>query len=110
MHQTATSTPLPTPTPLPTLLRIRHSLEDPSTDRPGPLPYVAGTQADRLKRVKSMSSPLRRGAHESWWTAEQGWFNAVAKTIPTYRVLNEEGRPVKGAIVPDLSKEEALKM
>lgn len=57
-----------------------------------------------------MSSPLRRGAHESWWTADQGWFNAVAKTIPTYRVLNEEGKPVKGAIVPDLSKEEAINM
>ena len=26
-----------------------------------------------------MSTPLRRGAHESWWTAEMGFFNAVAK-------------------------------
>lgn len=29
-----------------------------------------------------MSSPLRRGTHESWWTAEQGWFNAVSKVGP----------------------------
>jgi 2-oxoisovalerate dehydrogenase E1 component alpha subunit len=26
-----------------------------------------------------MSSPLRRGTHESWWTAERAFFNAVAK-------------------------------
>jgi 2-oxoisovalerate dehydrogenase E1 component alpha subunit len=55
-------------------------------------------------------SPLRRGAHESWWTADQGFFNAVANTIPTYRVLDEEGRPVKGAVLPEITKEEALKM
>ena len=33
-----------------------------------------------------MSSPLRRGTHESWWTAEQGWFNAVAKV---YHMIRE---------------------
>jgi hypothetical protein len=26
-----------------------------------------------------MSSPLRRGTHESWWTPERAFFNAVAK-------------------------------
>ncbi|OCF41979.1 2-oxoisovalerate dehydrogenase E1 component, alpha subunit [Kwoniella heveanensis CBS 569] len=49
-----------------------------------------------------MSSPLRRGSHESWWSGSMGWFNAVAKTIPTYRVLDEEGHLVKGAELPEL--------
>lgn len=26
-----------------------------------------------------MSSPLRRGTYESWWTGDMGWFNAVSK-------------------------------
>lgn len=88
------------------------SVDDPSTARRGDqeLVYVPGSAADRIARVNRMSSPLRRGAHQSWWTADQGWFNAVSSTIPTYRVLNEEGRPVKGGTVPELDKEEALKM
>lgn len=116
-HQTATSTPLPTPTPLPNFVPLpalhrMRSVDDPSTARRGDqeLVYVPGSAADRIARVNKMSSPLRRGAHQSWWTADQGWFNAVSSTIPTYRVLNEEGRPVKGGTVPEVDKEEALKM
>ncbi|BEJ12227.1 hypothetical protein CspHIS471_0206870 [Cutaneotrichosporon sp. HIS471] len=114
VHQTATSTPLPNPTPVPAFTpllgphsRGRHSADDPSQDR-GPA-YVPGGHAAVSKRIQSMS-PLRRGAHESWWTADQGFFNAVANTIPTYRVLDEEGRPVKDAVLPELTKEEALRI
>lgn len=35
---------------------------------------------------------------------------ADLQTIPTYRVLNEEGRPVKGGTLPELTKDEALRM
>ncbi|WOO77614.1 2-oxoisovalerate dehydrogenase subunit alpha, mitochondrial [Vanrija pseudolonga] len=120
-HTTPTSTPLPTPTPLPAFTplpslhappggwgKILHSMDDPGHER-SPV-YVAGQEKERMARNTRMSSPLRRGAHESWWSADQGWFNAVAATIPTYRVLDEEGRPVKGAVVPEITKEEALKM
>jgi 2-oxoisovalerate dehydrogenase E1 component alpha subunit len=89
------------------------SMDDPNVDRPrdpSTLVYVPESQAERAARAGRMSSPLRRGAHESWWSAEQGWFNAVAKSIPTYRVLDEEGRVVRGGKVPQITKEEALKM
>jgi len=67
---TPTSTPLPNPTPL-------QPFAVPSPDRK-PL-YVPGSQAERQARLVRMSSPLRRGTHESWWTREMGFFNAVAK-------------------------------
>ncbi|KAK4687063.1 2-oxoisovalerate dehydrogenase E1 component alpha subunit, partial [Tremellales sp. Uapishka_1] len=87
-HSTPTSTPLPNPQPLP----------DYNKDRPL---YVPRT-------TRSNSRPLRRGGHESWWSGEMGWFNAVAKTIPTFRVLDEEGHLVKGSLLPELSKDEAV--
>ncbi|WVQ79282.1 hypothetical protein IAT38_001378 [Cryptococcus sp. DSM 104549] len=102
-HTTSTSTPLPTPTPLPTF-------SPPSAPKEGKPLYVPGSQAERQARVGRMSSPLRRGTHESWWSAEMGWFNAVAKTIPTYRVLDEEGSLVKDTQAPELTKQEALAM
>lgn len=86
--ESPTSTPLPNPTPLkhftplPSLNiprskwpRPTHSMGD-AMDR-GPV-YVPGSEKDRVERHSRMSSPLRRGAHESWWTSEEGWFNAVA--------------------------------
>ena len=81
---TPTSTPLPTPTPLGKLSRIASDPGSHETlsgqSRPDGKPlYVQGSQAERQARLGRMSSPLRRGTHESWWTAEQGWFNAVAK-------------------------------
>jgi len=79
---TPTSTPLPTPTPLGKLSRISgdtgHITAGQTAPDGKPL-YVQGSQAERQARLGRMSSPLRRGTHESWWTAEQGWFNAVAK-------------------------------
>ncbi|ORY34855.1 Thiamin diphosphate-binding protein [Naematelia encephala] len=104
-HQTSTSTstPLPYPTPLPTF-------ETPSLIPEQKPLYVPGSQAERHARQGRMSSPLRRGTHESWWTAEMGFFNAVAKTIPTYRVLDEEGQPARGATIPEISRDEALAM
>lgn len=80
--ETTTSAPLPQATPLPAFA-IPPS---PSPRAQGgghggegkPL-YVPGSHADRQARVGRMSSPLRRGTHESWWTREMGFFNAVAK-------------------------------
>ena len=71
-HTTPTSTPLPTPTPLPAFAL-------PVPDRDGKPLYVPGSQAERQARMARMSTPLRRGTHESWWTAERSFFNAVAK-------------------------------
>ncbi|WVR08138.1 hypothetical protein IAU60_005184 [Kwoniella sp. DSM 27419] len=102
-HTTPTSAPLPHPNPLP-------SFSPPAQTQDGKPLYVPGGQAERIARSERMSSPLRRGTHESWWTGSMGWFNAVAKTIPTYRVLDEEGHPVRGAVMPEISKEEALAM
>ncbi|KAK8849586.1 hypothetical protein IAR55_004921 [Kwoniella newhampshirensis] len=104
-HTTTTSTPLPNPTPLPTFTTPTSGTDD----RERPL-YVSGSQAERQARAGRMSSPLRRGTHESWWSSEMGWFNAVAKTIPTYRVLDEEGHLVKGTRVPEITQEEAIAM
>ncbi|ORX37843.1 Thiamin diphosphate-binding protein [Kockovaella imperatae] len=98
---TPTSAPLPTPTPLP-------AFQPPPRAPDGRPIYVRGSQAERQERYTRMSSPLRRGTHESWWTADLSFFNAVAKTIPTYRVLDEEGHVVKGGHQPQISKEQAL--
>lgn len=95
---------MPHPTPVPTFT------EYPESTAEGKPLYVPGSQAERQARQTRMSSPLRRGTHESWWTRDMGFFNAVSKTIPTYRVLDEEGNPVKGAQVPELEKDEALAM
>ncbi|KAK1923725.1 putative branched-chain alpha-keto acid dehydrogenase E1-alpha subunit [Papiliotrema laurentii] len=100
---TPTSAPLPHPTPLP-------AFKLPATSQEGKPLYVPGTAEERQARHVRMSSPLRRGTHESWWTPERAFFNAVAKTIPTYRVLDEEGHLVRGAQVPDVTKEEAMAM
>ncbi|WVW87029.1 hypothetical protein I302_109085 [Kwoniella bestiolae CBS 10118] len=106
-HTTPTSAPLPSPEPLPFFSPEVSAAQSQGDAKPL---YVPGSQADRLARVGRMSSPLRRGSHESWWSGEMGWFNAVAKTIPTYRVLDEEGHLVKGTKVPEITKEEALAM
>ncbi|OCF73305.1 2-oxoisovalerate dehydrogenase E1 component, alpha subunit [Kwoniella mangroviensis CBS 8886] len=98
-HTTPTSAPLPSPVPLP-FFSPEVSTANAGNGDAKPL-YVPGSQADRLARVGRMSSPLRRGSHESWWSGDMGWFNAVAKTIPTYRVLDEEGHLVKGTKVPE---------
>ncbi|WVQ75017.1 hypothetical protein IAR50_004625 [Cryptococcus sp. DSM 104548] len=102
-NTTSTSAPLPLPTPLPSFI-------PPSEGAGGKPLYIPGTQAERQAKAGRMSRPLRRGTHESWWSAEQGWFNAVAKTIPTFRVLDEEGHIVKNAVEPQITKEEALAM
>ncbi|OWT39448.1 2-oxoisovalerate dehydrogenase E1 component, alpha subunit [Cryptococcus neoformans] len=99
-NTTSTSAPLPLPTPLP-------SFSPPSVQDAKPL-YVPGSQAERQARAGRMSRPLRRGTHESWWSAEMGWFNAVAKTIPTFRVLDEEGHMVKDGHESQATKEETL--
>lgn len=70
-NTTSASAPLPFPTPLP-------SFSPPSALDAKPL-YVPASQAERQARAGRMSRPLRRGTHESWWSAEMGWFNAVAK-------------------------------
>lgn len=70
-NTTSASAPLPFPTPLP-------SFSLPSAQDAKPL-YVPGSQAERQARAGRMNRPLRRGTHESWWSAEMGWFNAVAK-------------------------------
>lgn len=59
-------------------------MDDPNVARreprdPSKLVYVPEDKAERAARQGRMSSPLRRGAHESWWSADQGFFNAVAK-------------------------------
>ncbi|KAI9633062.1 putative branched-chain alpha-keto acid dehydrogenase E1-alpha subunit [Dioszegia hungarica] len=112
--ETPTSAPLPSPTPLPEFAIPSYSPYPPTDgsvpDADGKPLYVSGSAAERQAKLSRMSSPLRRGTYESWWTGEMGWFNAVSKTIPTYRVLDEEGIPVKNAKVPDLDKAEALKM
>ncbi|WWC73793.1 uncharacterized protein I206_107765 [Kwoniella pini CBS 10737] len=108
-HTTPTAAPLPSPVPLPFFSPDVSAQQGINNGEAKPL-YVPGSQADRLARVSRMSSPLRRGSHESWWSGEMGWFNAVAKTIPTYRVLDEEGHLVKGTAIPEITKEEALAM
>ncbi|RSH93428.1 hypothetical protein EHS25_007784 [Saitozyma podzolica] len=108
-HETPTSTPLPSPNPLPAF-HIPSAPVPHARQEDGKPLYVSGSQAERQARAGRMSSPLRRGTHESWWTPEMGFFNAVAKTIPTFRVLDEEGHLVRGAHIPEISKEEAIRM
>jgi 2-oxoisovalerate dehydrogenase E1 component alpha subunit len=89
VHHTTAGAPIAAPTPLPPFSPVPalnklmlHSLDDPNVDRPrdpSSLVYVPESHAERAARAGRMSSPLRRGAHESWWTSDQGWFNAVAK-------------------------------
>ncbi|RXK35327.1 2-oxoisovalerate dehydrogenase E1 component, alpha subunit [Tremella mesenterica] len=95
-YQTPTSTPLPHPTPLDPSFQ-----PDPETGDGKPL-YVPGSPAERHASQGRRSSPLRRGMHESWWAKEMGWFNAVAKTIPTFRILDEEGNLVKDGMIPEV--------
>ena len=71
---TPTSTPLPRPTPL-----SPFALPAPPPSQDGKPLYVSGSQAERQARQGRMSSPLRRGTHESWWTREMDFFNAVAR-------------------------------
>ena len=81
-YQTPTSTPLPHPTPLSADSQITPTpepLPPPPTSGDGKPLYVPGSQAERQARLGRMSSPLRRGTHESWWSRDMGWFNAVAK-------------------------------
>ena len=83
--RTPTSTPLPSPTPLPefSMPPPGNSFGEPSKqngEHQGDRPlYVKGSAADRHAKLSRMSSPLRRGTHESWWAREMGWFNAVSK-------------------------------
>ncbi|KAL7423651.1 hypothetical protein Q5752_001232 [Cryptotrichosporon argae] len=100
MHTTTTSTPLPSPVPVSFTPPVSHT--ETAARTPGQPVYVPGRRA--------RASPLRRGAHESWWTPSRGWFNAVAKSIPTYRVLDEEGHLVAGAPEPDITQADALAM
>lgn len=83
--ETPTSTPLPSPTPLPEFTIPTYAPYPPTgTDgsvkkEDGRPLYVAGNAAERQAKLSRMSSPLRRGTYESWWTGDMAWFNAVSK-------------------------------
>lgn len=95
--ETPTSAPLPSPTPLPEFAIPSYSPYPPTDgsvpDADGKPLYVSGSAAERQAKLSRMSSPLRRGTYESWWTGEMGWFNAVSKVrAPHYDAGTEEER------------------